>query len=65
MTGKQLAVYETMKNFIDAKWYEDKEAVFNILKAFQITQDITPLQYTELSLLTNSVYSEISTLEEK
>lgn len=57
MTGKQLAVYETMKNFINAKYYTTENDAVEILKAFQVTQDITPEQYTELILLSRSVYT--------
>ncbi|WP_053983436.1 hypothetical protein [Niameybacter massiliensis] len=57
MTGKQLAVYETMKNFISAKYYTTENDAVEILKAFQVTQDITPEQYTELILLSRSVYT--------
>ena len=57
MTGKQLAVYETMKEFITAKYYPTEDEAVEILKAFQVTQDITPEQYTELTLLARSAYA--------
>lgn len=59
MTGNQLAVYETMKNFINAKYYTTENDAVEILKAFQVTQDITPEQYTVLTLLNKQVYEPI------
>ena len=59
MNGVQLAVYETMKNFINAKYYETEDKAKDILKAFQVTEDITPDQYTELALLARNVYNPL------
>lgn len=69
MNGKQLAVYETMKDFINAKHYANKEVTQEILRSFNISQDITPDQYTELTLLNKQVYEPVvevppATLEE-
>lgn len=57
MTGKQLAVYETMKSFISIKYYTTEDVAVEILKAFQVTEDLTPTQYTELSLLARNIYN--------
>lgn len=57
MIGEKIAVYETMKKFIETKHYDTEEIAVEILKSFRITNDITPTEATELVLLAREVYN--------
>ena len=57
MTGTQIAVYETMKEFITTKYYATEEIAVEILISFRVTADITPTEATELVLLAREVYN--------
>ena len=57
MTGKQFAAYETMKSFLNIKYYDTEEIAINIIKSYNASQDLTHEQYLELIQQARDVYN--------
>lgn len=56
-------LYNMLKKLIERKYYEDKQAIIDLLNNFTAFSQITIEQYSELMLLVDEKYTIVEELE--